>query len=78
MLQKFEMQTHAILGFMGRMPCNADNCIHFKVNDMQMAEDTQLIVGHIIMQCQLHKKTEEIDLVGQYKKSKRNYRKSKR
>lgn len=49
--KKLEMQTHAILGFDGgKCLATADNCIHFKVNDMQMAEDTQLIVGHIIMQ----------------------------
>ena len=49
--KKLEMQTHAILGFDGgKCLTTADNCIHFKVNDMQMAEDTQLIVGHIIMQ----------------------------
>ena len=49
--KKLDMQTHAILGFDGgKCLTTADNCIHFKINDMQMAEDTQLIVGHIVMQ----------------------------
>ena len=49
--KKLDMQTHAIVGFDGgKCLTTADNCIHFKINDMQMAEDTQLIVGHIVMQ----------------------------
>ena len=45
------MNTCAILGF------NGGNCkglvdisIHFAVNDMQISEDLQLIVGHMLMQ----------------------------
>ncbi len=41
----------AILGYDGRQCLSiADLPIHFKVNDMQIAEDTQLIVGHMCMQ----------------------------
>ena len=45
------MKTVAILAFNGGQ-CNelADLAIHFQVNDMQIAEDTQLIVGHLCMQ----------------------------
>ena len=41
----------AILGFDGgRCLKLADIAIHFPVNDMQIAEDLQLIVGHMLMQ----------------------------
>ena len=45
------MKTFAILGYNSGM-CKdlADVSIHFNVNDMQVAEDLQLIVGHICMQ----------------------------
>jgi len=46
-----QMQTFAILGYDGGK-CKelAQHAIHFEVNDMQIAEDLQLIVGHICMQ----------------------------
>lgn len=46
-----EVKSYAILGFTGGM-CKdlADVPIHFPVNDMQIAEDMQLIVGHMMMQ----------------------------
>ena len=45
------MQTFAILGFSGGLCKNiAQHSIHFEVNDMQIAEDLQLIVGHMCMQ----------------------------
>lgn len=45
------MATFAILAFDGgRCKAFAQTSIHFKINDMQIAEDTQLIVGHICMQ----------------------------
>ena len=45
------VKTYAILGFAGG-ECKelADVPIHFPVNDMQIAEDMQLIVGHMMMQ----------------------------
>src|SRR5262249_16845261 len=46
-----EMQTFAILGFSGgRCKTIAQHPIHFAIDDMQIAEDLQLIVGHICMQ----------------------------
>lgn len=46
-----EMKSFAIVGFNGgKSKAIADQTIHFEVNDMQIAEDTQLIVGHICMQ----------------------------
>lgn len=45
------MVTCAILGFSGgKCKDLAQIPIHFPVNDMQIAEDLQLIVGHICMQ----------------------------
>ncbi|HZZ89836.1 MAG TPA: SIS domain-containing protein [Caulobacteraceae bacterium] len=45
------MTTFAILGFSGgRCKALAEHPIHFEVDDMQIAEDLQLIVGHICMQ----------------------------
>ena len=43
--------SHAILAFNGGL-CKdlADNPIHFPINDMQIAEDLQLIIGHLCMQ----------------------------
>jgi D-sedoheptulose 7-phosphate isomerase len=45
------VKSYAILGFTGGK-CKelADVSIHFPVNDMQIAEDLQLIVGHMMMQ----------------------------
>ena len=45
------IKSFAITAFSGGL-CKelADTCIYFPVNDMQVAEDTQLIVGHICMQ----------------------------
>ena len=48
---QMEMRTYAILGFSGGMAKKtAQVSIHFDVNDMQISEDLQLIVGHMIMQ----------------------------
>jgi D-sedoheptulose 7-phosphate isomerase len=45
------MRTFAILGFCGgRCKAIAHHAIHFDIDDMQVAEDLQLIVGHICMQ----------------------------
>ncbi|REL26059.1 SIS domain-containing protein [Thalassotalea euphylliae] len=46
-----EMQTIAILGFDGGKAKNlVDLAFHFNIDDMQISEDTQVILGHIIMQ----------------------------
>jgi len=45
------MKTFAILGFSGgRCKEVAQHPIHFAIDDMQIAEDLQMIVGHICMQ----------------------------
>ena len=49
--KKIGMQCYAVLAFDGgKCKTLADHPIHFPVNDMQIAEDTQLIVGHLCMQ----------------------------
>jgi len=45
------VKTYAILGYTGgEAKAVADVPIHFPVNDMQLSEDLQLVVGHMIMQ----------------------------
>jgi D-sedoheptulose 7-phosphate isomerase len=45
------MKTVGILGFGGGRCIEAvDLAIHFPVDDMQIAEDLQLVVGHMVMQ----------------------------
>ena len=45
------LKTYAIVAFDGGH-CKkvAKTAIHFEINDMQIAEDTQLVVGHLCMQ----------------------------
>ncbi len=48
---KTGVRSYAILGYDGgRARTLADVAIHFAVDDMQIAEDMQLVVGHMIMQ----------------------------
>ena len=50
-----DVKSYAILGFTGgKCKALADVSIHFPVNDMQIAEDLQLIVGHMLMQYLWH------------------------
>lgn len=45
-----KMYTAGILGFDGgKSKSLVDLAIHFDINDMQISEDTQLIVGHMLM-----------------------------
>jgi len=45
------IRTFAILGYDGgRCHEIAENSIHIPINDMQISEDMQLVVGHMIMQ----------------------------
>jgi len=49
------LRSYAIVAFTGgRCKDKAVKTIHFQINDMQIAEDTQLIIGHIIMQYLSH------------------------
>jgi len=62
------MKTFAILGFSGGRCKEIAECpIHFEINDMQIAEDMQLIVGHICMQW-----LRELDIVAEKLKYKKH------
>ncbi len=44
------MRSYAILGYSGGQSKGlADIAIHFPVDDMQIAEDLQIVVGHMVM-----------------------------
>lgn len=46
-----KVKSYAVLGFSGgRCKQLADVPIHFPVDDMQISEDLQLVVGHMLMQ----------------------------
>ena len=54
------VKSYAILGFDGgKCKKIADHPIHFNINDMQISEDLQLIVGHMLMKF-LYKSKKEI------------------
>lgn len=45
------MRSYAIVAFSGgKAKALADVAVHFAINDMQIAEDTQTIIGHMIVQ----------------------------
>ncbi|HLO64385.1 MAG TPA: SIS domain-containing protein [Azonexus sp.] len=49
--RKLDMKTFAILGYDGgESLAMAGDAVHFPIHDMQLAEDLQLIVGHMVMQ----------------------------
>ncbi len=49
--RKLSVKSYAILGYSGGKAKDlADVAIHFAVDDMQISEDLQLIVGHMLMQ----------------------------
>ena len=49
--RRLGLTSYAVLGYSGGAAKGlADTALHFAVNDMQIAEDLQVIVGHMIMQ----------------------------
>jgi D-sedoheptulose 7-phosphate isomerase len=49
--KKMGVKSYAVLGFTGgKCKRLADVPIYFPVNDMQIAEDMQIVVGHMLMQ----------------------------
>ena len=49
--RQMSVRSYAILGYSGGKAKNlADASIHFPVDDMQISEDMQLVVGHMVMQ----------------------------
>jgi D-sedoheptulose 7-phosphate isomerase len=54
------MTSYAMLGYSGgQAKALADVPIHFGVDDMQIAEDAQMIVGHMLLQW-LHGQRDEV------------------
>ncbi|MDB2524205.1 SIS domain-containing protein [Amylibacter sp.] len=50
MASKLNVTSIAIVGFDGgKLRSICDHCVHYKVNDMQLAEDLHLSFGHIVM-----------------------------
>ena len=61
---KIGMQSYAILGYSGGKAKElVDTAIHFPIEDMQISEDLQMVVGHMIMQY-LYDKNKEQKLEG--------------
>ena len=55
------VETFAILGYSGgKAAKTTSNAIHIPMNDMQISEDLQLIIGHIIMQWLAEHENEKI------------------
>src|SRR6201997_645558 len=49
--RKIGMTSYAVLGYAGgKAKALADVPIHFKVDDMQVSEDAQMVIGHMLMQ----------------------------
>lgn len=49
--RRIGMRSYAVLGYSGgKAKALADVPIHFAIDDMQISEDAQLIVGHMLMQ----------------------------
>jgi D-sedoheptulose 7-phosphate isomerase len=48
--RQMKLRSFAVLGYSGGKALKlADAAIHFKVDDMQLAEDFQVILGHLVM-----------------------------
>ncbi len=46
-----QIKSHAVLGYNGGLAKNiCNNPIHIPVEDMQISEDIQLVIGHMVMQ----------------------------
>ncbi|WP_376967319.1 SIS domain-containing protein (plasmid) [Azospirillum sp. A26] len=49
--RRIEVKSYAVVAYSGgKAKQLADVPIHFAIDDMQIAEDTQLIIGHMLMQ----------------------------
>jgi len=58
--RRIGMRSYAVLGFSGgKAKALADVPIHCEIDDMQIAEDMQLIIGHMIMQW-LHARRDQV------------------
>jgi len=49
--REMRIESFAVLGYSGGQCLDlADSAIHFPIDDMQISEDLQLVVGHMVMQ----------------------------
>lgn len=52
-----QIESYAILGYSGGKALTlADHPIHVAINDMQISEDLQMTIGHLLMQWLYHKR----------------------
>ena len=59
--RRIGMKSYAVLGYSGgKAKAMAGRPIHFAVDDMQIAEDCQLVIGHMLMQFLWSKRHEVI------------------
>lgn len=63
--RRIGMKSYAVLGFSGgKAKALADRPIHFAIDDMQVSEDAQLIIGHMLMQFLWSKRHEVVGTAG--------------
>lgn len=63
--RKIGMVSYAVLGYSGgKAKALADVPIHFAIDDMQIAEDAQTIIGHMLMQWLYRQRGEIVRNVG--------------
>ena len=59
------MTSYAVLGFSGgKAKALADVPIHLAIDDMQIAEDAQMIIGHMLMQWLSEQRGDEVSIQG--------------
>lgn len=59
------MTSYAVLGFSGgKAKALADVPIHFAIDDMQIAEDAQMIIGHMLMQWLQEQRIDSVSIQG--------------
>ncbi len=55
------VKSYAVLGFSGgKAKALADVALHFPIDDMQISEDLQMVVGHLMMQTLAKREMEEV------------------
>jgi len=63
--RRLGMTSYAVLGFSGgKAKALADIPIHLAIDDMQIAEDAQMIIGHMLMQWLQEQRGNELSIQG--------------
>ncbi|WP_413208125.1 SIS domain-containing protein [Rhodospirillum sp. A1_3_36] len=61
--KRIGMKSYAVLGYSGgKAKALADRPIHLAINDMQISEDAQVIIGHMVMQYLWSKRHEVVGI----------------